>query len=712
MLANPYDRTVTGVNAYAAETGKYVSEIRVSYASSYSEAVKELGEGYTVIKNNFNKGLSGNVFIGYKTTDVESEAITGVSVMNMNGGFNYDDYKALLEEKEQEILDYLQTFKPVIIEYVRNYDKKAESAIMAYKLLNVFYEDESGMGMGDYLLKVGKSLISTTDESNLYALSGVVLRSNSEYFANIRNILTLCADVQATSGNTWLTRLSQDGPDALKERIAKKYELLGYSTVEEAMSSIYDANAKKVLEELPDLRQIIKDYESSKMADAETDSEIEAVLADTTNAKAAADIAIQQSEITDEAVKGNVYDSFEAIDVANNAANLIGKTISEALKELPYGDGNLYDFFMDEELTAEALYPAVDQMSVGMLSQLEEVGIVSAFQNGVRMEDPQDKLDEFVKMFEGSNRISIYDGVDQSLYTGDVAITSSAIKNVDTSGDTLQNIFSYIGSKDCLVLSAYIFAGASALFLGTTVLINTLLKESNWCKLTTPPGSDNVNGVKLLCNKIDYARYNHYYRAYVAMKVIRVIAGIVAIVAGAVMLINAIIQIFNKYYRTDSVKLTDIPLHMVDKVETDEGVNYIYYNLALTAQGQKADLHNAVSGEKQWLALYTTKDPSVGKPIAANIFVSNNSSITDKNADYEAVKLFGGSAPLNFNESQYTGNSKLAETYIYISRNPEATATASIFGNGYMWAIAGGILLLAAGAIIFTSRRNNKMRQA
>ena len=102
--------------AQAAEnTGKYVSDIVISYASSKEKAEKELGPDYIVLDKNFNDGMSGNSWIGYTTTDDEDEAITDIKAMPMDGKYSTSDYEVLLKNQKHVIEIQLDAVIPSII---------------------------------------------------------------------------------------------------------------------------------------------------------------------------------------------------------------------------------------------------------------------------------------------------------------------------------------------------------------------------------------------------------------------------------------------------------------------------------------------------------------------------------------------------------------------------------------------------------------------
>ena len=91
-----------------AATPEYVSDLRISVADTEEKAKAQLCEmGYTVFDGDLNAGagktstLSNKkyVYLGYKTTSDSKEAITDISVMNMNGSYSMGEYENALSNK-------------------------------------------------------------------------------------------------------------------------------------------------------------------------------------------------------------------------------------------------------------------------------------------------------------------------------------------------------------------------------------------------------------------------------------------------------------------------------------------------------------------------------------------------------------------------------------------------------------------------------------
>ena len=86
---------------------EYISELRIVYASDYSDAKGELIDlglqDYKVFNANLNEdtGKKG-VFLAYKTTTDIEDAITDIAVMQMNGGYKEGNYQEMIKQSLSE----------------------------------------------------------------------------------------------------------------------------------------------------------------------------------------------------------------------------------------------------------------------------------------------------------------------------------------------------------------------------------------------------------------------------------------------------------------------------------------------------------------------------------------------------------------------------------------------------------------------------------
>ena len=123
--------------AMAAGETKYISEVKVGMDKTEEGAAKSLlDDGFTILKDDngnnadLNKGAGSNdamgrgqkvVYLGYKTTNDPTFAITDLAVMNMRGGYSIKDYEALMATRlKTEVLPFIDRFIVTLDEYRAN----------------------------------------------------------------------------------------------------------------------------------------------------------------------------------------------------------------------------------------------------------------------------------------------------------------------------------------------------------------------------------------------------------------------------------------------------------------------------------------------------------------------------------------------------------------------------------------------------------------
>ena len=156
--------------AAEAEGPDYISEVKVFMGGS---AEKDLAaEGYTAVTGadgkivDLNQGAGGGwgsqgdkkVIMGYKTTKLQREAITDLAVMNMEGGYDVQEYDALMKRyMGGQISPFIDKFLTAINEYRENLesddDVNRQRAEYIRTALNKFTDDDcAGAGLGDLLV--------------------------------------------------------------------------------------------------------------------------------------------------------------------------------------------------------------------------------------------------------------------------------------------------------------------------------------------------------------------------------------------------------------------------------------------------------------------------------------------------------------------------------------------------------------------------------
>ena len=420
--------------ARAAEIGgKYVSSIVISNKSSKKDAEKELGDEYTVIDADFGKSADTHAWIGYTTTDNEDEAIRDIKAMDMLGNFNYSDYQELLKKQQEVVEDQMQAVIPAVKEFARNYDAGVSAAINMSVVLNMYYEDDSEKGMGTYLLDAGRTLNeSPNDTAVLEDIKKVFLQGNDQAIQTIENILMQAMGNRLAKDGSWMTRLSAFGPDGLEKQYKQFYPDLSKKSLTKKMKEDFHDDAQMLLRELEPMRKLIREYEASDLGKAfinDDEAAEEAALAPINEEKELPEVDESMSE---EEVDEAIATSYEeTLETAQTGQAIIDSVVYAALKGLSYGNGDLYDFFMREDLTEKDLYPMAYLLSSGQKSLIEDVGLYGLF-TAVMSGGTEETVENDEEMVRLENMVSVYEGVDRGAFKGETAITGPAMERMST----------------------------------------------------------------------------------------------------------------------------------------------------------------------------------------------------------------------------------------------------------------------------------------
>ena len=183
--------------------------------------------------------------------------------------------------------------------------------------------------------------------------------------------------------------------------------------------------------------------------------------------------------------------------------------------------------------------------------------------------------------------------------------------------------------------------------------------------------------------------------------------GVLYAVSAALMLYSAYTlgrTVWN-YYHTD---YKDIPVALVDLIETVDGDRYIKYDVVFNAETNKdgvyeaADL-NAFEGQR-WNALYYTKSYEAGKPLLADTFTVSASNNKPRDG-YAPVHRFGEIVCYNLNKYTY-GFTPGIYLSVKQSKNDKSAVAdvppivGSMISTGYVFLACGGGLILGVGGTL------------
>ncbi len=437
--------------ASAAGGKKYISEVKVGMGETSDEASKELKSGgYTILtddKGNYadlNKDAGTSsamkkgpnqkiVYLGYKTTDDVNDAVTDLAVMNMNGGYSYQEYEKLMDDHmNTEIKPFVQRFIATLTEYRENLNKPKDS--INYKradyyrgLLNKFTDDDTkGKPLGDLLVNKTKfemgdaayNALSDSEKNNHCDIVTLLMQGNGEAVQVLETLITKASDSKKT---TWLERFVQTDLDTMRERVEDENPSFTPSEIDAALDKKYNDDAKRILDKWNDFTDVLANYDEAvdKADEVIEDSKDDVKDAGSLNNNSSAE---EVQEVVEDAYKAEsnlVKGSMAAEDIV----------VHDYLDSNEYGDGTLLDFFerdkseFDDKDSIRELYPIVKALTAGQIAGLDFLSIKDMILMAITDENG------FKEVKSDKISASIYQDVNREMYDrGGVALTDDALR--------------------------------------------------------------------------------------------------------------------------------------------------------------------------------------------------------------------------------------------------------------------------------------------
>ena len=767
----------TQIVASAAENEqKYISEVKVGMGVTSDQASKELlDEGYTILKDDngnyadLNKDAGAAsplkegpnqkiVYLGYKTTSEAGNAITDLAVMNMDGGYSFEDYEKLMQTNlDTQIKPFVDRFIATLKEYRENLQKPQDSANYKranyYKaLLNKLTDDDTGgKPLGDLLVNQTKyemgdeayNKLSDEEKKNHCDILTLLMQGNGQAILLMETELTKSAD---SSNSTWIDRFKDNSLEKLTEAVKNDNPNMTPSEINKELDKLYNDDAKKILEKWEAFNEILINYDNAG------ENIKKAVEGNT------ADKSIDINE--------NSTDS-EIQEAANKASDTQTKAVTgglaaeeiaahDYLETVEYGDGTMLEFFerdkseFEDSENIRELYPIVDSLTGGQLAGLDFLSIkdmvVMALtdENGFKKVDLNDVL-----------TASIYQDVNREIYEkGGVALTDAAMRAKATAQEATPTFkLSTLGS---VLWTCTAVSGAAA---AASAIAHAKLKNSPYLKALTEYQdkmksyqtimnkdgkgfgnltSDQKTAYKnLLSKKNAYENSEVYQKALFKSNITKYLAAgftvLGAVLAGVS--IYTTIEEMKAFYK---VEFTPIPKYIVDRADitavNQKGETVMvknqtaYYKAVLcnrtagSSAFEKKNYEilkdrNDLNGDvgMQWLSLYSVKYEN-GTPILA---------------DSLKVKLGNGNAPegytngihrfgekdvvFNLTSRLYCYNDPSEGTYVFFKNDTstvkDLTAAGSTFSGGSLVLGIGAGALAGCALTLLLLKVNNKKKK-
>ena len=438
-------------------TGKYVREVFIAYGKSEKDAVAWLEKnGWEPIKGDAKDFCAGKnskfdnaiaAVMGIRRTDDKNDAITDMAVMNMKGGYSFEDYESLVEEKETEINAFIDTFIPVLEEYRENYNRTDDSfgkkrADLAYDILNKFYDgsrkeryavNDTGEYLGTLFLTETKRELEVNGESYKALpreeqlqhadLTQIILESSGPAMLAVEQMLALGAD---SNDDTWLERLAGLTGEDLKKNLPRYApeaagQNVSASSAINYLKSHFGDTARMLASQWIDVNTEMLWYEGY-CSDNGLWPEDDEPEEDYNNRVSA---YFSELENSDEELYEEAYDRFY-----DNAV------LYDSLYEIEYeGEwgGTLGDFFnpADETnygLVTDYFLPFAAALSEGQRAASNLLSLRSLLLMGFADEKGFDHaLPNLEEIFKDADELSVYTGINRGIFRNGVALTSEAL---------------------------------------------------------------------------------------------------------------------------------------------------------------------------------------------------------------------------------------------------------------------------------------------
>ena len=708
----------------ASSKATYIKGVVISYGSTEDEAKNWLTDnGYEVLDYNLNEGADDlisskrAVYLGYTTTEDPEEAVTDMKLMNMKGGYSVQDYQMLLEEQKTNIRSFLDDFIIAINEYRTNYANGQQRAVVAHEMLNLLYDDDTQQYMGDLLLNKIKeeytdeewNALSEDAQSKIGDMTTILMQANPNAVLAIQQLIAMATD---DGDSTWVERYdSAKTYDEMLEELMES-DNLTINDAENQLAAEYDEDAKNIASKFEAYKTFLENYTNADIRISSSAEEIEAYEADH-----------EEFNYTDWFSAGTQYELL---------ATLTNDDVS--LLDLITGDD--YDV---QETERCLLYPLVSVLTEGQRACLELLSMYHIVALGINgndaVKEAMEKFD-FSAFQEQTN--SVYDGVDRTIFSDEVALTNEALRMQASSGNSaVESMMDYISITSFILYGVTSFSALCMAFSWSasgymSFVAKGLKKQASDLMGEAVAKESQVINAETISAKNDLLRSADELQRQARSKDFAIgnasqwskyfqYAGIAMV---AVTLVIAGISIWNTYQDLKeyyNAEFTPIPLHMVDEsVDESNAKVYTYYD-AVTCNREEAGMvtnanrllknYGDLNGDvgRQWVALYTTKDKNAGNPLTELKVQYEDSSLPDET--YTALSMFGESSAQNLTNktSGYTYADGKSGIYLFYKTDANAFA-GSVFSSNSQVLVSVTAAVVVGAAAFFVGMGVEKKR--
>ena len=413
----------TGEDSVTPTTNQYVSEIRLFKG----DAARKKGEsdGWTIVSDgddaaNLNEVLTPNsptVYLGYKTTDDESEAIRDVKMLEMDRGYQWFDYQKVAEGQMDKLEPMIADLVKASAEFKKNLADGSKAAEKAKAYLNLLYftgdYPEGGKTSGEKIF-LGDYLSS--GNVNQQQLKKLIVRMNGGSLLAMFTQLTLAL---TDTDKSWAERIAD--ADTYKNTKPTSVQRRNWD------NSYYEYS----MELLPKIQSFAENYRKSVKA---------------SGGKGVSD---ELKDAGDELSGSNIQDVLKA-GTEISSAGIAYETAYGMMNKYSVGNEQLGDYILhlgDKNYSTRQdyreLYPLVESLTHGQYGMCKVVGIEqlalylgNTDETYAKMDEERAKIEKTIsRLTKGDKHISVWEGVNTEFYDRPVALTSDAYREIKAGAD-------------------------------------------------------------------------------------------------------------------------------------------------------------------------------------------------------------------------------------------------------------------------------------
>ena len=609
-------------NADDTERTQYVSEMKLFYGDTAAEAKSACeSAGYICQEKDLNSGTEKKyVYLGYKLTYDRDEAITDVHMLEMNNGYEMQDYSTVAETAADNASVTVSEFLTSAREFKQNYSAGSPAAKAALEMLNLVYiPEENNVSLGDYIISDSCSE-SVLKKIFTMSTAAVITLMFSAMVAGV-------ADYNSEKPEeNWASRVNNE----VIQRLAD-----GETAT---LDTMYLKYAKEIKDQVVSFAEKYdKAYAAAQSKSAPVDTE---QLAEDIVEEGSEELEkLSEEDITEESDYAVVLLAYDELNkYTYNGETPLGEWL------VSVGKGSF-----DDNASYRVLYPLAEALTVGQVATMKMNGIVQMAMYLNNTSDISSVANDKVKdaqnvisQYNGQDKLSVWEGADTSMYDQKIALTSEAVRArsagyqfdkytaTDKFEEGLSDALKYIG----------IVSGAISVAWGITVIGFSFYAGT----ITMATSGLMAIAGQLIAGSTLSAICGVVGGAFVVLNILAVVVLVLVIV------IFLVYELVKWLSITDAEDYTDVPGYIYDLKNS----KYIKYSLVEGGSDGEfsMDLNGGKNEGKRWNVLYYTKNEAAGDPLVANsngeIFqVQYNNSTTPDG--YEAVTTFGSVSPANMN---------------------------------------------------------------